>query len=429
MLLRITEGRLAQVAVAGNKAYSAANIRASLPPLQEGAAPNTAALVGAILLANDNPAKQVAVNFTPGGRPGEVDARVDVEEDRVSKFGVSLDNSGPRTTGRERLGLSYQHANLFGLDHVLNVQLQTSVQQPDKASSITGSYRLPWYRQGLTLDVIAAYSDNRSNTESAAGPLFFSGKGVYAGLRLNQALASRGDYRHKLSYGIDYKDFNNNCSISGIALDGCGTITALPFSLSYQGQLSKPGYQTGFSLGYYRNLPGGRHGQEERYGSRPRSWQALRASAYLMLPLGDWQWRTTLNGQYSNDALIPSEQFGAGGAASVRGYDERTAAGDRGLNGNLELLTPELASKFKLPASHSLRGLLFYDAAWVRNSDASPLAISHLASVGVGLRYSFDKSTSLRCDAGSAQVATPPGASTPRVPNSGFVHVSFQYAF
>lgn len=426
VLLRISEARLAKVEVAGAKAYSADNIRASLPPLKEGEAPNTAALVAAVLLANDNPAKQMAVNFSAGASAAEVDARVEVEEDRVSRVGVMLDNAGTAATGRERIGLSYQHANLFGLDHVFSVQLITSVEQPDKAASITAGYRIPFYSYGLTLDLVAAYSDNKSNAVSPAGPLFFAGKGVYAGARLNQALPSRGEYRHKLIYGIDYKDFNNSCSIAGIELDNCGTITDVPLSVSYLGQLARPAYQAGAGISYFRNIPGGRHGQAERYGSRPRNWQALRGSAYLNLPLGDWQWRTTVNGQAASDALIPSEQFGAGGAASVRGYDERSTAGDRGLSANLEVYTPEL---IKAGNRHSLRALLFYDAAWVRNSDDAPLAASHLASAGLGLRYSFDKSVSLRCDAGAVQVATPPGNSAARTRNNGFVHFAFQYSF
>ncbi|WP_445229710.1 ShlB/FhaC/HecB family hemolysin secretion/activation protein [Duganella rhizosphaerae] len=429
VVLRVSEGKLARVEVRGNKVYSEANVRASLPPLREGEAPNTDAIVAAVLLANDNPARQLAVNFSAGASATEVDARIDVAEDRVGKVSVTLDNAGAAATGRERIGLGYQHANLFGRDHVLSVQLMTSVQQPDKAASVTAGYRIPFYRQGLSLDLVAAYSDSKSNAVSPAGPLFFSGKGVYAGARLNQALASRGEYRHKLVYGIDYKDFNNNCSIAGIELAACGTITDVPLSVSYLGQQATPGYQAGGSIGYFHNLPGGRHGQRERYGTHPRSWQAWRASAYFAQPLGQWQWRATLNAQYSGDALIPSEQFGVGGAASVRGYDERTAAGDRGASANLELYTPELAPRLHLGERHALRALLFYDAGWVRNSDASPIASGHLASVGVGLRYSFDKDVSLRCDAGAAQVATAPGANAPRQSNQGFVHVAFQYAF
>ncbi|MFC0168153.1 ShlB/FhaC/HecB family hemolysin secretion/activation protein [Pseudoduganella danionis] len=430
VVLRISEGVLDKVDVIGAQAYSAQNIRASLPPLREGQAPNTAALVAAVLLANDNPAKQVAVNFSAGSKPGLVDAQIAVEEDKISKFGVLLDNAGNAATGRERIGLSYQHANLFERDHVLSLQAMTSVQQPDKAASITGAYRVPFYASGLTLDLVSAYSDNKSDVASAAGPLFFSGKGLYLGMRLNQTLRSLGEYRHKLIYGLDYKDFKNSCSIAGTVLDNCGTITGRPLSISYLGQVARPAYQLGAGVSYFRNLPGGVHGQAERYGNHARNWQAVRASAFLNLPLADWQWRTTVNGQYSSSTLIPSEQFGAGGAASVRGYDERTAAGDRGLGVNLELMTPEL-----LPSAdgarrrHSLRTLLFYDAAWLRNSDNSPLAASHLASVGLGLRYSLDKAFSLRCDAGAAQVATPPGVSAPRRPNQGFVHASLQYSF
>jgi hemolysin activation/secretion protein len=427
VVLRVVEGKLARVAVAGQRAYTEQNVRASLPPLREGEKPNTNAVAAAVLLANDNPARQVSVNFSPGTAPGDVDARIDVAEDKVSKTSVTLDNAGSRTTGRARIALGYQHANLFDRDHVLNLQAMTGLEHPSKSASLTAAYRVPFYQQRLSLDVIAAYSDSKSDTTSIAGPLFFSGKGVYAGLRLNQALPSRGDYRQKLVYGIDYKDFNNSCSIGAIALDRCGTVTSVPVSLTYLGQAVGARFQAGASLGYYRNIPGGSHGGQTEYGTHPRNWQALRGSAFVGVATGDWQWRATVNGQASSDALIPSEQFGIGGAASVRGYDERTSAADKGVTGSLELYTPELAGG--QAGRHTLRLLAFYDAGYVHNSDATPPAAKRLSSVGTGLRYGFGKEVALRCDVGFAETAVGAGSPSARDRHDAFAHVNFVYSF
>lgn len=428
VILRVVEGTVAKVAVAGQRTYTEANVRASLPPLREGEKPNTNAVAAAVLLANDNPARQLSVNFSPGAAPGQIDARIDVAEDKVSKTTVTLDNAGASSTGRARIALGYQHANLFQRDHVLNLQAMAGLQHPGKGSSLTAAYRIPFYQQRLSLDVIAAYSDSKSDTTSIAGPLFFSGKGVYAGLRLNQPLPSRGDYRQKLVYGIDYKDFNNSCRIGTIALDRCGTITSVPLSVTYLGQAVGARFQAGASLGYYRNLPGGSHGGVAEYGARPRNWQALRGSAFVGVASGDWQWRATLNGQVSSDALIPSEQFGVGGAASVRGYDERTSAGDKGLAASLELYTPELFA----PAAagrHTLRLLAFYDTGHVHNSDGTPPAAKRLSSVGAGLRYGLGKELALRCDVGLAQTAVGAGGPAARERHDAFAHVNFVYSF
>ena len=50
----------------------------------------------------------------------------------------------------------------------------------------------------------------------------------------------------------------------------------------------------------------------------------------------DYQLRGYLNGQLSDQALIPGEQFGIGGVRSVRGYEEREVTGDYGFQASLE---------------------------------------------------------------------------------------------
>lgn len=429
VILRVIEGRISKVSVAGNKEYDQTNIRTSLPGLKEGRAPNSAEIISEVVLANENPAKQVAVNFSAGARSGDIDARIDVIEDRIEKFSVMVDNAGSRATGLERFGLSYQNANLMKLDHQLTLQYMTTFQHPDKVANLTGGYRIPFYGAGLSLDLIAAYSNSKSNATSAAGPLSFSGKGTYLGIRLNQALPSQNEYRHKLVFGLDYKDFDNECSLSGIALTGCGTITDIPASLSYIGQIATASYQAGGSIGYYHNILGGPHGDQASYGTHDRKWDVWRISGFLGLPLGDWQLRATMNLQESSQTLIPSEQFGLGGAASVRGYDERTVAGDYGVAGNLELYTPEFGKMAGLPDNLKLRALLFYDAGYVRNIDPGLIKQYRLSSLGLGLRANAGKDLSFKLDLGFADTATPVGAASPREKNQSFGHFAAAYSF
>ena len=47
-----------------------------------------------------------------------------------------------------------------------------------------------------------------------------------------------------------------------------------------------------------------------------------------------------LDGQFADSPLVSNEQFGAGGAESVRGYYESQSLGDDGVIGNLELRSP-----------------------------------------------------------------------------------------
>lgn len=404
--LRVVEGKLKHVAIAGNKAFDVANIRASLPPLKEGQSPNAAELVAAIAMANENPAKQVAVNFQAGKVAGDVEARIDVTEDRPEKYVVNYDNAGSKATGYDRLSFSYQNANLYNRDHMLTLQYATTVANPDEVTSLTAGYRIPLYDYGFSLDLIAAYSNTQSNSATAAGALQFSGRGTYAGARLNQALPNVGEMRHKISYGFDYKDFGNACTVAGAALQNCGTVTALPLSVTYALQYAAPAMQAGGNVGYVSNLPGGLHGTQEHYtvarAAATQHWDAWRYSGFVALPLPeDWQFRAAVSGQMTHKALIAAEQFGIGGATSVRGYDERTAAGDDGFGANLEVYTPDVAKRFALDG-WQMRGLVFFDTGTVRRNSllGGETKEASLSSIGFGARASLRKDLSIKLDVG-----------------------------
>ena len=116
-----------------------------------------------------------------------------------------------------------------------------------------------------------------------------------------------------------------------------------------------------------------------------------------------WQARALLSGQYTGNALVSGEQFGLGGADSVRGYMLREVVNDRGYAGQLEVYTPELASRFGLSDKYKLRLLAFYDFGAVQRNHALPgeeLGDS-VGSVGFGARVGYGKSLSMRLDRAS----------------------------
>ena len=54
------------------------------------------------------------------------------------------------------------------------------------------------------------------------------------------------------------------------------------------------------------------------------------------------QWRHT-GEAYSPDLLISGEQFGLGGAHSIRGFEERELSADKGIQASLEIYALPLA--------------------------------------------------------------------------------------
>jgi len=93
---RVVEARVGRVQVEGNKFFDEANIRASVPAIAPGAAPNITRIARNLNLANENPAKKATVLLRSGEREGSVDAVVRVADEDWLKFAVTLDNSGTR---------------------------------------------------------------------------------------------------------------------------------------------------------------------------------------------------------------------------------------------------------------------------------------------------------------------------------------------
>ncbi len=412
--LRVIEGRIGKVAIEGNRFFDDSNIRSSLPALREEVSPRAKDISANVQLANENPAKQVDVVLRPGEKQG-VDATVDVIEVRPLKAFLTFDNTGNPQTGDFRLGAGVQHANLFNRDHVGTFNYVTSPGKWDQVSLYSGSYRLPLYSWGDSMDFIIGYSDvSAGTTQTVAGPLTFSGQGAVYAWRYNQLLERRGEYSHRIVYGLDYRAYENQCALGDFGAEGCGPaavdVTVRPISLAYSGNWAKPGRISDFYVALSHNIPGGANGQESDFNAaRPSPNGGDGASSrYTILRFGasvvnafesNWQVRAAFNAQYTSDALVSAEQFGIAGATAVRGFLEREIVRDTGCFANLELYSPNLMGTL-VPGKGNLRGLLFFDIARAANN---PLAGEDrqevsIASIGAGFRWNIQRNFNMRFD-------------------------------
>ncbi|GAB3405156.1 BamA/TamA family outer membrane protein [Massilia agilis] len=400
--LQVVQTKIGKVQVSGNKAFSEQNIRRSLPTLQPGQTPNLKQVSANLKLANENPAKKISLGLSGGEADDEVDARVEVQDERPWKVMANLDNTGTAATGKTHAGVVLQHANLFGLDHVASLQYTTTVEHPDQVAVWGVGYHIPLYALGDSVDLFGSYSNVDSGTVSAGlFNLAVSGKGAVYGARYNQILARRGDYESRLVYGLDYKAYRNSVLLYG--QDFGNNVTVHPLSVAYMGTLPLPGAEANFSISAAHNIAGGSRGsaadfERARSGAKA-AFNLLRFSgAFSMALAGDWQARMLANGQYTADALVPGEQFGAGGSTSVRGFNERDLATDSGVLLNYELYTPNLCGK----ANWQCRLLAFYDTAYGKRNHTLPgeLTSTAIASTGVGLRFAVGSSASIQLDYG-----------------------------
>lgn len=404
--MTIVESTLKRIKLNGNAHFSRDNVLASLPLLQPGEAVNVRALSENVQLANENPAKSVDVVLGVGAQAGELEARVEVQDEKPWRFYVTADNTGNAATGHDRVGIAFQHANLFDADHVATAAFTTSLERPDRTSIYSLSYRLPLYRWGDSLDFILGYSDvNAGSTHTVAGPLQFSGTGQVFGLRYNHILARRGHFSQRVIFAVDQRNYDNSCTLGGAAVCGAGgaDISVRPLGVTYSGLWSPPGQSAQFAVGIFANLPGQAQGSQTDFTAArldaSANYQILKANlAYSRNLPGNWLGRIALNGQYTPDALVAGEQFSLAGSTAVRGFAERAIAVDHGVQVSAEIYTPELLTA-TLPGS--LRALAFADYGLGAYNKTPPglFASAQIASLGLGLRYALAKDATLRLDA------------------------------
>jgi len=401
----VIEVKVGKITIEGNEHFTAQNIRRSVPSLREDTTPNTREIAESMRLANENPSKQSAVLLRGAEREGLVDATIRVADVNPQRWSASLDNTGNSSTGELRLGIAYQHSNLFDLDHILTTQYITSPSNFKDVSVYGVGYKIPLYANGDSIDFVAGYSNVDSGT--VQGLFLVSGKGSIFGARYNQALPKWGNLEHKLVYGLDYRAYQNDVTQTSSTDPLVPDITVHPVSLTYSASARGTGEDGSFYMNVARNIAGGNNGQDEDFkmpGARPGVGKAdyllYRAGFnYVRVVGGDWQVRANFSAQYTDDALVAPEQFGIGGADSVRGFNERYASNDKGHRGTLEIYTPDWSKSMGLGEGR-LRYLAFYDTGGLHRNYplASEQAAAHLDSAGLGFRMNYKNYFTARLD-------------------------------
>jgi len=391
---QVLESHFGKVTVKDNRFVSESNVLNALPSVASGGVPRSKQIARELKFANESPSRQLNVVLKAGKEEGDVDANIIVTDGKPSTWGMTMDNTGTAETGRSRLGISYRHANLFDADHVGSLQFQTSPTHINRVLVLGGSYKIPLYQLGDSLEFSGGYS----NVNSILGGLdVVKGGGTTLGARYNHplekmAMGKMASFDPRLSFGLDWRTF------SGIYFNGMlvsPEIVVMPLSASYaaQGKLAKS--DVGFNASFSANLPGMHKGTAADFAAynplvNPHYKVARYGASYMQLVGDDWKVRIAMNGQYSPDTLIPGEQMRLGGADAVRGFSEGSAGGDSGMRWNLEGYAPDFSKgDFKVQA------LAFFDTGEARAADGTKSSIS---GAGIGVRAGYAEQFSLRLD-------------------------------
>ena len=388
---KVVEARIKRVDYAPTPYHDRDNILYALPELREGRAPNTLDLARSLALANESAVKQTVVTLNSGEQLGEINAKVSVRDDKPWRGYLSAENNGSESSGGDwRLSAGFSHGNVFNRDQLVAVQAITSVEHPEDVQILGGYWKLPLPALGDSVELSASYANVSGNITAAGGSLAYQAAGYSAGTRYVHNLAAIGDYKHNLSAGLDYRLIETEQNITP-------DYSLTPLSLAYSGNKLGKDAHTYLALSYARNLGLAEKGDSALIaanGGRDKDYQVVRLSLSHDLFFGKgWDALFAASGQWTDEPLPGAEDFGIGGAASVRGFEEREFFGDKGVRAGVEVTTPSLLD---LPGTVlRLAGFADYGQVW----DVATNIDTAIASAGLGLRLTLSDSVLISVDA------------------------------
>jgi hemolysin activation/secretion protein len=289
-------------------------------------------------------------------------------------------------TTHARVSLNVSYDNVFQRNQTLSLQYQTAPEDARDARVIAGTYLVPLPALSATWAFLAVQTDSDVATVGTLGVL---GKGHVYGSRFIVQLPAIGKYVPNLTFGVDYKDFDESVLLAGGGLQT--PIKYLNWSAAYGATMFHEHGSTSFTmaadLGVRGVLNAPAEFEDKRYDAKPDYLYWHADASHLQPLLLGTELALRFAGQYTTEPLIDNEQFAIGGVDSVRGYLEAEALGDIGLDGSVELHSPHFGRLFGIRPREGY-GYAFFDIGSARLLDPLPTQTSHyeLRGWGVGLR-------------------------------------------
>ncbi len=456
----VSETRLGKVTARGNRWFSS-EFLVSQVRLEPGDRINIENLEADKNWINQNPFRLVNIVASRSDTPGTTDLTVDtVEEKFPVRAYAGYANNGQLVLGHDRWTLGLTWGNALWHDDQFSYQFTSSddfwhnreqfagKQDRPSFAGHAASYELalPW-RDKLT--VYGSYLES----SPLLGPyLGLAGTNAAIGVRYTAKLPSTRKFDELLQGGFEFKSSNNNLEFGGFQVSNI-TTEVDQFFIEYDATLRDDYGQVDFTNSLVLS-PGGITGGNTDAafaaqicgagcrGGAPRAdyvYDHVVLTRIIGLPQGErlanslgWFGGVTsitkLVGQVASGNLLPSEQLGAGGVESVRGYDERVANGSQGVILSEELRTPafslaKLLLQTESPWNDTTQLGAFVDYAAVSNNHSLPNTPNseELDSVGLGFHFLAGPDANVRIDLDYGfQLRKLPGAAD----TSQFGHVS-----
>jgi len=344
---------------------------------------------------------RVAPVLTAGKVPGTVDVRLETEDDLPLHGNVELNNRQAPNSTATRLGANLRYDNLWQLGHSLSLTSQVTPEKIGEVSQFAATYVIPLGKQGDALAIYAVRSRSQFDTITGSPGLGVLGNSNIIGIRHAMPLPALENFSHSLTYGLDYKDIQQSITVG--SLTDSTPISYVPLVAAYTATWLGEGRTSTLeasSVIGMRGLFGNRDTDfDQKIRGASASYMAFKSSFRHVEKFGRWSVDGKIETQMASGALLPSEQYIAGGAESVRGYLEGEVAGDSGLRLAVQGTTPSLALG-NSTSPWRVAGVAFYEGVRLHTYEAvyPQPTFRLIRGAGVGLRLTGPIGTSLDFD-------------------------------
>jgi hemolysin activation/secretion protein len=387
ILLQVVENSIGRVRVEGAKYHSPQEIRDAVPALAEGTIPNfTQAQQQLADVNREQPGRQVVPLLSPGSMPDTMDVTLKVDDSDPWHGSVEVNNDHSADTPDLRTIANVSYNNLWQLGQTLSASYIVAPQDPRATEVYALSYLAPLSADWSLLG--SAYKSN-SNANTLGGTTVL-GKGNAFSFQATRQLPVLGDYTQMVSFGFSRKHFDQNITLGGQTTEA--PLTYYPLTAAYTGQRVTDASTSSFTLTGNFGLRGVGSSNtafdDQRYNARDNFADLHLDFNYVHNLVDGFALATRASAQATDEPLVSSEQFAAGGMSSVRGYLSAEDTADNGAIASVEVRTPSVNAWLGSWAN-DWRFHVFVDSARLMLIDPLPDQNGRftLLSTGVGTQF------------------------------------------
>lgn len=398
--IRVVEAKIGDVTVEGAKYYDPDFVRWMFEPAlegqDEGKLPRRSEVQRQLLLLNDNMDLNVRSVIRESDTEGVVDMILQIQDDRPLHFGFDYNNLGAESTGRHRLGGSFEWGNLSNRGDILNLRYVES----DLLNANTPGLDLFTLGYTAPLNNCGTYFDF-----SYANSAFQAGQELQILDIRGEADVFRAAVRHKLIRstksnldlvgGFIYQDIENSILGQRFSRDRLREIT-----LGLSGDWAWGEGRNYGSIFLTQDLGEALGGtaSNDPLASRGAGggFTKVKLDLSRVQRVNEFTYLVFRGSHQTAFQPLPyAEQFGLGGISSVRGFTQSSYLGDTGYSLSGEIRFAPLENDRQLL---EVGAFIDHGGAAVKSPVVGELPNATLTGAGITMQLRLPEQTYIRAD-------------------------------